>query len=205
MTYHKVTNAHGYSFGTKSEHRISKCNWCAQALEVGLGHMKDATLKTTKSTKYEPNDTAHVVQLVRLGRDNTPRFADPSLTVRTTMKVDPCDLSDDTLHRVFSTTESNWDRAMIEEVMNLRIKLSRKRPVVLDLEEHEAALLLDLLHAEVDGQTALADSHYQNGSGFERECAEAREAERKAEAVADRLRKLLRKYLDKAYHGELES
>lgn len=196
MPYHKVTNAHGYSFGTKSEHRISKCTWCAQALEVGLGHMKDATLKTTKSTKYEPNDTAHVVQLVRLGRDNSSRGG-PA--------VNPCDLSDDTLRNIFATTQSNWDRAMIEEVMNLRIKLSRKRPVVLDLEEHEAALVLDLLHKEEDFRTSDANAHYQNGSGYEKTCASNRHAAKVAETVADRLGKTLGKHLDKAYNGELES
>lgn len=205
MIYHKVTNAHGYSFGTKSEHMTRKCTWCAQALETALVHMKDASLKTTKSTKYEPDDTAHVVQLVRLGRDNTPRYADPSLTVHTTVKVDPCDLSDDTLRRVFSTTESNWDRAMIEEVLNLRIKASRQRPVILDLEEHEAVLLLELLHSEVDARSVVADMNYTNGSGFEVDCAKAREGEREAEALADRLRKLLAKHLDKAYAGELKS
>lgn len=205
MPYHKVTNAHGYSFGTKSEHRISKCTWCAQALETALAHVRDASLKTTKSTKYEPNDTAHVVHLVRLGRDNTPRFADPSLTVHTTVKVDPCDLSDDTLRVVFRDTESNWDRAMIEEVINLRIKLSRKRPVVLDLNEDETATVLGLLHAEVEAQTDEADAHYQNGSGFEADCVQARTLAEDAEKIADRLRKLLAKHLDKAYSGELES
>lgn len=186
--------AHGYEFGTKSDHRTDVCAWCAQAKDVALAHMKDASLKTTKSTKTEPDDTPHVVRVTRLGRD---------ISYRGGPAVDPCDLSDDTLRRVFSLTKSNWDRAMIEEVMNLRIKLSRQRPVVLDLEEGEAALLLELLHDEVDGQTALADTHYQNGSGFERECAQAREAERQTEAVADRLRSKLAKHLDKAYAGEL--
>jgi len=186
--------AHGYDFATKSVHRTDVCEWCAQAKDTAVAHMRDATLKCTKSTKTEPDDTRHTVTLTRLGRDSSQRRGPV---------VNPCDLSDETLRRVFSTTESNWDRAMIEEVMNLRIKLSRQRPVILDLEEGEAALLLDLLHAEVDAQTTVADVNYSNGSGFEVDCAKAREGEREAEALADRLRKLLSKHLDKAYAGEL--
>ncbi len=186
--------AHGYEFGTSSDHRTDVCHWCSQAKDMALAYMQDATLKTTRSIKREPDDTSHAVTVTRLGRDNSSRGG-PA--------VDPCDLSDDTLRRVFSLTESNWDRAMIEEVMNLRIKLSRQRPVVLDLEEGEAVLLLELLHSEVDAQTVAADRNYTNGSGFEVDCAKAREGERKAEALANRLRGLLSKHLDKAYAGEL--
>lgn len=186
--------AHGYEFGTSSDHRTDVCHWCSQAKDTALAHMKDASLRTTKSTKTEPDDTLHVVRVTRLGRDNSSRGG-PA--------VNPCDLSDDTLRNIFATTQSNWDRAMIEEVMNLRIKLSRQRPVVLDLEEGEAVLLLELLHSEVDARSVVADMNYTNGSGFEVDCAKAREGEREAEALADRLRKLLAKHLDKAYAGEL--
>ena len=186
--------AHGYAFHVNSDHALSECFWCSQARDTALEHMRDVSLKTTKSTKYAPDDTPHVVHLTRLGRDGSQRGA-PA--------VNPCDLSDDTLRNVFATTQSNWDRAMIKEVMNLRIKLSRQRPVVLDLEEGEAALLLGLLNEEVDAQGVKGDFHYQNGTGFEAECVLAREEGRQAEALADRLRKLLGKHLDKAYAGEL--
>lgn len=118
--------------------------------------------------------------------------------------VDPCDLSDDTLRRISSDTESNWDRAMIEEVMNLRIKLSRQRDVVLDMTEAESALVLDLLAGEVDRTTAEADNHYTDGDGYEAECAQARAHAREAEQVADRLRKALGKHLDKTYNVEVD-
>lgn len=186
--------AHGYQFGMKSDHRTDVCTWCAQAKAVALTHMKDATLKTTRSTKIEPDDTPHVVHLTRLGRDWATQGA-PA--------VNPCDLSDDTLRRVFSTTQSNWDRAMIEEVMNLRIKLSRERPVVLDLEEDEAATVLNLLDLEQENQTDEADAHYQNGSGFEADCVQARTLAEEVEKIADRLRSKLANHLDKAYAGEL--
>lgn len=185
--------AHGYEFGTKSDHRTDVCVWCAAAKDSAVAHMRDATLQTTKSTKREPDETPHVVRLTRLGRDSTSRGA----------TVNPCDLSDDTLRVIFRDTESTWDRAIIEEVFNLRTKLSRQRPVVLDLEEGEAVLLLELLHSEVDAQTVVADMNYTNGSGYETDCARAREGEREAEALADRLRKLLGNHLDKAYAGEL--
>lgn len=192
--------AHGYEFGTKSDHRTDVCVWCAAAKDSAVAHMRDATLKTTKSTKCEPDETPHVVRLTRLGRDSTSRG-----TV-----VNPCDLSDDTLRVILRDTESTWDRAIIEEVFNLRTKLSRlrtklsrQRPVILDLEEGEAVLLLELLHSEVDAQTGVADMNYTNGSGYETDCARAREGEREAEALADRLRKLLGNHLDKAYAGEL--
>lgn len=197
MSYtNRYFQAHNHGFHITSDHALSECFWCSQARDTALEHMRDANLKTTKSTKYEPDDTPHVVHLTRLGRDDSQRGA-PA--------VNPCDLSDDTLRNVFATTQSNWDRAMIEEVVNLRIKLSRQRPVVLDLEEGEAALLLGLLNEEVDAQGVKGDFHYQNGDGFEAECAQARGAEREAEALAERLRKLLGKHLDKAYAGELES
>ena len=186
--------AHGYEFGTKSDHRTDVCAWCAQAKDVALAHMKDASLKTTKSTKTEPDDTPHVVRVTRLGRD---------ISYRGGPAVDPCDLSDDTLRRIFDTTESNWDRAMIEEVMNLRIKLSRQRPVVLDLNEDEAATVLNLLDLEQENQTDEADAHYQNGSGFESDCVQARTLAEEVEKIADRLRSKLAKHLDKAYAGEL--
>lgn len=113
------------------------------------------------------------------------------------------DMTDGGLSRYFERTATPNERALITEVLNLRIKMSRQRPVVLDLEESEAALLLGLLHEEVDVQTVTADLNYQNGSGYEAECAQAREAEQAAEKLADRLRKILGKHLDKAYAGEL--
>lgn len=79
----------------------------------------------------------------------------------------------------------------------------RQRPVVLDLEEDEAALLLRLLDCEEDTQVAEGDANYQNGSGYERQCAENRLAAKRAEDLADRIRKILGKHLDKAYAGEL--
>jgi hypothetical protein len=154
--------------------------------------MKDASLKTTQYTIHDAYGDPHTVKLIRI--PGAPRC-------EATETAD-IDMSDRGLNRYVNTATPN-EKALITEVVNLRIKLSRQRPVVLDLEESEAALLLDLLHEEVDALTVKADVNYQNGSGYEAECAQAREAERAAEKVADRLRKILGKHLDKAYAGEL--
>lgn len=195
MPFYSNLTAHGYGFAVKTEHRQSECSWCRWALDTAMEHMKDANLKFTKSTKHQPDETPHVVHVTRIYRalGSTPPAADP------------CDLSDDTLRRLFSASTDPWQRAMIEEVTNLRIKLSRQRPVVLDLEEDEAATVLRLLDIEEENQTAEADTAYQNGDGFEGECAQARQLAEEAEKIADRLRKTLGKHLDKAYAGELES
>lgn len=125
-------------------------------------------------------------------------------TLQTDEPKPAIDMSDKGLNRYANTATAN-EAKLITEVMNLRIKLSRQRDVVLDMTEAEAALVLDLLAGEVDDATAEADNHYQNGSGFEGECAEARQRVTAAEALEDRLRSKLGKRLDKAYAGELKS
>lgn len=193
MPFYSNLTAHGYGFAVKTEHRQSECSWCRWALDTAMEHMKDANLKFTKSTKHQPDETPHVVHVTRIYRalGSTPPAADP------------CDLSDDTLRRLFSASTDPWQRAMIEEVMNLRIKLSRQRPVVLDLEEEEAATVLTLLELEAEEKTTDADEAYQNGNGYESQCAQSRANAERAEKLADRLRKILAKHLDKAYAGEL--
>lgn len=214
MTYQEFVRTYGYEFGINTDHRTNTCRWCGYAKDTALEHMRDASLRTTKSTKYEPDDTPHVVHLTRLRKDTstipeTVHFSTKapwglSGTYVRQEDREPIDMSDRGLNRYVNNATPN-ETALITEVVNLRIKLSRQRPVVLDLEEGEAALLLGLLNEEVDAQGVKGDVDYQNGAGFEAECALAREEERQAEALADRLRKLLGKHLDKAYAGELES
>lgn len=237
MTHYSYIRAHGYGFQLKSEHALNGCDWCAAAKEEAIAHMRDTTLKTTKSIKTEPDDTTHAVKLVRLckdlgsktgaesmyGENTRGRFSStllgssPLVTTVNFMEAEgkfglngtyvrqstePIDMSDDGLQKYNQIATAN-EKALLTEVLNLRIKLSRQRPVVLDLEEEEAATVLTLLELEAEEKTTDADEAYQNGNGYESQCAQSRANAERAEKLADRLRKILAKHLDKAYAGEL--
>jgi len=162
--------------------------------------MKETSGKGTPVTITVPSVAIRLGSQFR-GPMDLNFFAEPTKAAPKP-EVNPCDLSDGTLRRIFGTTESNWDRAMVAEVLNLRSKLSRQRDVVLDLTEAEAATVLGLLDQEQEDQTDVADAHYQNGDGYEGECVQAMTLAADAEKIGDRLRKLLGKRLDKVYAGE---
>jgi hypothetical protein len=196
MPVYGYLRAHGYGFQAESDHRQSDCLWCRQAKEVAVSHMRDATLKTTKSTKYEPDDTPHTVHLKRQGRSHGPAMYSehPLYTglFRSTLGAQP-----------LATTINFVDAEGKFGVSGTYVRTEEKRPVVLSLDESEAALLLRLLDREEDAQITEGDANYQNGSGYERQCVENRIAAKRAEDLADRLRDTLSEYLDKAYGGEL--
>jgi len=196
--------AHGAWFGVVGTHTRG-CSYCRHAQDVAEAHMRDANLKSTKYTTHDGFGEPHVVTLTRIARNSPmgplPKFATGGYIA---MPKADIDLSDTGLsaYAAKPTTTLN-ELKLIYEVTNLRLKLERQRPVVLDLEEGEAALVLRLLDMEQEDKEATADGHYQNGSGFEGECAQARQEAEEADKLGDRLRDVLSKYLDKAYTGEL--
>lgn len=149
----------------------------------------------------DPYESKYSVRMSGVPFGSTPGMTPGTYTLQADKPE--IDMSDKGLNRYVNTASPN-ETKLITEVMNLRIKLSRQRDVVLDMTEAEAALVLDLLAGEVDDATAEADNHYQNGSGFEGECAEARQRVTAAEALEDRLRDNLSKALDKVYSGGAE-
>lgn len=208
------THVHGAWFEVEATHGEGPwCGWCRKAQGVAEAHMKDATLKTTKYTTHDNRGQEHMVKLSRVaGNVNPqtaayvqfncgplPRYAQGGLVTKPKADID---MTDAGLSKYSEGATPN-ELKLIYEVANLRIKLSRMKPVVLDLTESEAALLLSLLHQEEENQSDMAEAHYQNGDGFEGECVQARQLAHDAEKLADRLRKLLGKHLDKAYTGKL--
>jgi hypothetical protein len=207
MTYYGYVRAHGYGFQAKSDHSQRECAWCQQAKEVAVSHMRDATLKTTKSTKHEPDETPHAVHLTRIGRDSgVPSYSEDPLYGHKTRGLFASRIGAAPLSTTINFMDAEGKFGLSGTYVRQNAASAEpKQPVVLDMTEAEAALVLDLLAGEVDDATAEADNHYTNGSGFEGECAEARQRVGAAEALEDRLRKLLGKHLDRAYAGELES
>lgn len=151
----------------------------------------------------DPYESRYSVRISGAPFGSTLGMPAGTYTLQTDEPKPAIDMSDKGLNRYANTATAN-EAKLITEVMNLRIKLSRQRDVVLDMTEAEAALVLDLLAGEVDDATAEADNHYQNGSGFEGECAEARQRVTVAEAVEDRLRSKLGNRLDTVYSGGAE-
>jgi hypothetical protein len=200
MTFTYTYAAHGYMFRAASDHYQHECTWCRQARETALEHMRDASLRTTKSTKYEvPTDIPHTVHVTRLYR--ATGASEPSAPRYGTMYTGP-----------FGSTiglgepwKVHVSGDVASDMSGTYVKADPKRPVVLALTEAEASAVLELLVSEWEHQTEEADMAYQNGNGFEGECVQARTLAADAEKIADRLRKALAEHLDKAYAGELGS
>lgn len=197
MTFTYTYAAHGYMFRAASDHYQHECTWCRQARETALEHMRDASLKTTKSTKYEvPTDIPHTVHVTRLYRNTgTSEFSAPQH--RTTMFTGPFSFG------LGEPLKVNVSGDVTPDLSGTYVKADPKRPVMLALAESEASAVLELLVSEWENQTEEADAAYQNGNGFEGECVQARTLAADAEKIADRLRKALADHLDKAYAGEL--
>ncbi len=212
------THVHGAWFQVEATHgEKSWCSWCRKAQDVAEAHVKDATLKTAKYTVNDHRDQPHSVKLTRIPGNLNPQTDSfvkfhvgplPKYAAggHVTLPQPDIDMSDAGLSRYAAKPTATLNELkLIYEVTNLRIKLKRQRPVVLDLDESEARLVLLLLELEQEAKDDDAEGHYQNGDGFEGECVQARTESREAEKLADRLRKLIGKHLDKAYAGELES
>jgi hypothetical protein len=196
MTISGLLRAHGHRFRTVSDHRQAECTWCRQAKDTAVQHMKDATLLTTKSTKYETmTGKPHTVRLERLGKDaGKPGYEEyPYYS----------GLSGHSLLGEMPLSFNIGGHIPVPEMSGQYLRLDPKRPVVLELNEAEAATVVKLLDREEAVQSEEADAHYQNGDGFEERCADARTLAVEAEKIADRLRKALGTHLDKAYAGEL--
>lgn len=189
MTFTYTYSAHEYMFRAESDHRQHECTWCRQARETALSHMRDTTLKTTKSTKYEiPTNIPHTVHVTRMYGQSGPS----GFTWEVPPLVEQINFTD-------TTGKFGVSGTYVRQSEGLTL------PVVLDLTEAEAATVLGLLDAEEERQSDEADAAYQNGDGFEGECVQARTLAADAVKIADRLRKALAEHLDKAYAGELGS
>jgi len=179
-------NAYGYTFNYNATHALRNCGWCASANSKALATMRDdIDLKTVTSHRDEPFGSRHTVVLTR--QEKTP-FVSTSYTWQMETPRETVNLSG---HIPFGVGGSYY-------------KEDPARPVVLKLSPAEAAMVLGLLDAEEERQSDEADAAYQNGTGYEAECVQASQLSEDAEKIADRLRAVLGKYLDKKHTGALD-
>lgn len=179
-------------FSTEQAH--GACSYCKQALSVAMEHMGDASLKTTKYTKRDPFDEPHTADVGRLGEGVRPVITAPNPLSDggpVTITV-PC-------VRLEASATFRSDATLGMEVPGPEKPGATERYLGIALDETEAALLLDMLAEEIHEAEGMAESFYQDGSGYEAACAHARARAAGAKALETRLGKILAKQLDRTY------